>query len=155
MRYLLLAIAYFIVLNSGCNREKESTEINSVRTPISGKQRNEDAIFALRVEKADSYSVGKEASFFVVLSPKGEYHINQEYPTSIALNSSAELSFKKNKLLKPDATRFDEKLAKFELPFSAVKNGDFPLEVKASFAMCTAETCIPFDKTLALSLSIK
>jgi hypothetical protein len=156
IRYFLIAIAYWFIFLSGCDSGKETAESDLDKRPVpSNQQIGEQAIFGLSVETSKDYSALREASFAVVLTPKGQYHINQEYPTAFSVTSPPTVTLKKNKLLKPDATRFDEKLAKFDFPFSAAKSGAHSLELKASFAMCTAETCIPFDKTLTITLPVR
>jgi hypothetical protein len=157
MRYFLIVIAYLCICLPGCTKDDEKTvESSSPLNVAPGNGlNNEAAIFSLNAEKAEAYSVDKASSVFITLAPKGVYHINQEYPTSVTVSAPPGLAVTKSKFAKADAARFDEKLAKFDLPFSSNKSGTYQVDVKASFAMCTAETCIPFDKTLAVTLSVK
>jgi hypothetical protein len=117
--------------------------------------RVDDPSFELAAAKVGSYSVGQLGSFALSLTPRGEYHVNQDYPISIALQGDDGLSFPKSQLAKADAAKFGEKLARFDVPFTAAKAGDHRVEAKVRFAVCTKENCVPDERTLALMLPVK
>jgi hypothetical protein len=153
MRYFLIVIAYFFVFLCACSGQKESPP-SAAKQKLSS-QLDERAIFSIKIDNPDAYSVGQKGSFAFVLAPAGAYHINQEYPTSVTVSAPKEILLTKEKLLKSDAATFGEKSARFEIAFSSSTPGNFPVQLKALFAMCTEESCIPFDKTFAVVLSIK
>ncbi len=115
----------------------------------------DDPSFELAAVPAGPYAVGKLGSFAVSLKPRGVYHVNQEYPVSISLKGDDGLSFPKAELAKSDATKFDLKLARFEVPFTPAKAGDHKVEAHVRFAVCTDENCVPDERTLALVLAVK
>ena len=75
---------------------------------------------------------------------------------SIALDLKAPAGVKLDKpsLAKPDAAEFGEHKARFDVPFSAEK-GAHQLSANVDFAVCTPETCVPDQRTVAVSLSVK
>ena len=166
LNYQLFAKALFFILWLGCNRPQEAGETplparpsgeppSSVKPQIAARGPDvAQDIYDLRPVGVDSYRAGKLGKFSVILTPRGAYHINQEYPTSITLKTPVGLSLSKSRFLKSDALEFNEKIAKFEVTFTPEKAGVYATEVKASFAMCTSKTCIPLDKTLAVTLSV-
>jgi 2-oxoglutarate dehydrogenase E2 component (dihydrolipoamide succinyltransferase) len=117
--------------------------------------RIDDPGFELAAQPAGPYAAGKLGTFAVSLTPRGVYHVNQEYPVSISLQGDTGLSFPKSQLAKGDAATFGEKLARFEVPFTAASAGDHEVRAKVKFAVCTPENCVPDERTLALVLAVK
>ncbi|MGD8860180.1 MAG: protein-disulfide reductase DsbD family protein [Myxococcales bacterium] len=115
----------------------------------------EDPSFALTLSPVGEYEAGKLGSLAVSLEPRGEYHINQDYPMSIELTGPEGVSFPKPKLDKPDAAQFDDKVARFDVPFTAAAAGEHQIQAKVKFAVCTPETCVPDERTLALAVAVK
>jgi hypothetical protein len=118
-------------------------------------ERVDDPTFEVAAKPAGPYATGKLSSFAVSLKPRGEYHINQDYPMSIAVAASPELEFPKPKLGKPEAAEFGEQLARFDVPFTAKAAGAHKVEAKVRFAVCTPENCVPDERTLAVVLPVE
>jgi len=109
--------------------------------------------FRLALESDPSYGEGKDGKFRVVLTAMGGYHVNQDYPIRVDLSGSEALKLKKSSLGKPDAAAFGEESARFDVTFSAQK-GTHPVSAVVDFAVCTKETCVPDQRTLALNLNV-
>ena len=118
-------------------------------------ERVDDPTFELAAKPAGPYAPGKLASFAVSLKPRGEYHINQDFPMSVTLEPSAGLEFPKPRLGKPEAAEFGEKLARFDVPFTPKAAGAHKVEAKVKFAVCTPENCVPDERTLAVVLPVE
>jgi hypothetical protein len=110
--------------------------------------------YSLSLRPAGPYAANQLGNFVVALEPKGHWHINQEYPTTIKVKGPAGLELPKAELGKPDAAQFGDTLAKFDVPFTPKAAGPATVECEVSFAMCTAETCVPDTRTLALALPV-
>ena len=119
------------------------------------KERVDDPSFELALTPSGSYSVGKVASFALSLTPRGEYHINQEYPIGFSLHGSDGLNLPKTEFKKADAATFNLKQARFEVPVTPQKAGPQRVEANVKFAVCTAENCVPDERTLALVLPVQ
>jgi hypothetical protein len=115
----------------------------------------EDAAFTLQLAEAGPYKAGELARFVVKLEPHGVFHVNQEYPIEIALKGDADTNFPKASLTRADASQFDEKSARFDVPFTAQAAGDHKLLANIKFAVCTAENCVPDERDLALVVAVK
>jgi hypothetical protein len=117
--------------------------------------RIDDPSFELALTPTPPYTVGKLASFSLSLKARGEFHVNQDYPIDISLKGSDGIALPKAQLKKPDAAAFEEKLARFDVPFTASKAGQQRVEADVKFAVCTKENCVPDERTLALVLPVE
>jgi hypothetical protein len=115
----------------------------------------DEAGFSLRLADAGPYKAGELARVVLHLEPRGPFHINQEYPIEIALTGDPATSFPKANLARPDAAQFDEKKARFDMPFTAQAAGDHKLMANVKFAVCTAENCVPDERNLSLAVAVK
>jgi len=117
--------------------------------------RVEDASFELALKPTGPYAPGKVQSFSVSLKPRGEYHVNKDYPFSVSLTAPAGVSFPKAELGKADATKFDDNAIELDVPFTAAAAGTHKVSALVKFAVCTPETCVPDERTLALNLAVE
>lgn len=109
--------------------------------------------FRLALEADPGYGEGKDAKFHVVLKAMGGYHVNPDYPIRIDLKAPEALKLSKTSFGKPDAAEFGEESARFDVSFTAAK-GTHAVEAAVDFAVCTKETCVPDQRTLALNLEV-
>lgn len=114
----------------------------------------EEPSFAMRLAPAGPYKAGELGRFVLQIEPRGEYHINMEYPVEIAVTSDTGATFPKANLAKPDAAEFGEKKARFEVPFTAAAAGDQKVQCNVKFAVCTPETCVPDERNLTLAVAV-
>jgi hypothetical protein len=115
----------------------------------------EEAGFSLRLAEAGPYKAGELSRVVVHLEPRGIFHINQEYPVEISFSSDAATTFPKPNIAKSDAAQFDEKKARFDVPFTPNAAGDHKVLANVKFAVCTAENCVPDERDLALAVAVK
>jgi len=117
--------------------------------------RVDDPSFELVAVPGGPYAVGQLGSFAVSLKPRGEYHINQDYPIAISLHPQAGVNLPRSEFKKADAAVFGEQLARFDVPLTPQQKGAQRLEADVRFAVCTPETCVPDERTLALVLTVE
>ena len=115
----------------------------------------DEASFSLRMAEAGPYTVGELARFVVRLEPRGEFHINQEYPIEISVSGDVDTSFPKATLARSDAAEFGEKKARFDVPFTAKVGGNHKISANVKFAVCTDENCVPDERNLTLAVAVK
>jgi len=125
------------------------------KAPAPATDRVDDPSFELAAVPGGPYAVGQLGSFAVSLKPRGEYHINQDYPIAISLRPPAGMNLPRSEFKKADAAVFGEKLARFDVPLTPQEKGAQRLEANVRFAVCTPETCIPDERTLALVLTVE
>jgi hypothetical protein len=114
----------------------------------------EDTSFRLAFEKPGALTAGTPGKVQVVLEPKGGYHVNQDYPIRVDLKAKEGVKLDKASLAKPDASTFSEQSARFDVGFTADK-GTHDVEATVDFAVCTSETCVPDQRTIAIALDVQ
>ena len=114
----------------------------------------EDTSFRLAFEKPGAYTAGTPGKVQVVLESKGGYHVNQDYPIRVDLKAKEGVKLDKASLAKPDAAAFSEQSARFDVGFTADK-GTHDVEATVDFAVCTAETCVPDQRTISIALDVQ
>jgi len=114
----------------------------------------EESSFSLKLVGAGPYKSGELSRFVVSLEPRGIFHVNQEYPIEISVTSDADTNFPKATLTRPDAAEFDEKKARFDVPFTPKAAGDHKILANVKFAVCTDENCVPDERDLALAVAV-
>ena len=114
----------------------------------------EDPTYELRATASGPYASGEEAQFQIELTPRGEYHVNQDFPMEIALRGPEGVTLPGAALGNGDAAEFNEERARFEVPFTAASAGEHTVTAEVDFAVCTPEACFPERRTLALALPV-
>jgi hypothetical protein len=114
----------------------------------------EEATFKLALSGEPSYTAGQPGTLKLVLDARGGYHVNQEYPIRIDLKAPAAVKLAKASLARPDAKAFTDVQAAFETGFTA-EAGTHEIIADVDFAVCTPETCVPDQRTLALRIDVK
>jgi len=114
----------------------------------------DDTTFRLALVGAPEYAADKEGAVELTLEARGGYHVNQDYPIRVDLKAEPGVKLAKASLGKPDAAKFTEHEARFQLPFSA-SAGAHDLTATVDFAVCTKETCVPDQRTVALAVQVR
>ena len=115
----------------------------------------DDPTFELRATAAGPYAPGQEGRFEIRLTPKGRYHVNQEFPMGITLTGPSGVSLPPGELGREAAAQFGEQIARFDVPFTASAAGQHQVQARVSFAVCTPESCMPDERTLAFVLPVQ
>lgn len=110
--------------------------------------------FELRGDAPGPYTAGTEGHFTIRLTPRGNYHVNQDYPLSITLTAPSGVTLPHATLAATDAETMSEPLAVFDVPFTASAAGTQHLTALVDFAVCTPEACMPDTRTVAIDLAV-
>jgi len=156
--------AMWMVSACGSNAERGTAEASAapVAAPAAAVDTAKPAVvgnsveetgYSLRLVEAGPYKAGELGRVVLKLTPRGEFHINQDYPFQINLTGDAATQFPKADLARTDAAEFAENSARFEVPFTLSTAGDHKLSASVKFAVCTAENCIPDERELALLIN--
>ncbi len=113
-----------------------------------------DTSFQLTLESQPTYTSGEAGTVKLLISPRGGYHVNLDYPVRIDFSGPEAIKLVKANLGKPDAAEFSEERARFEVGFTA-EAGSHELLADVDFAVCTKETCLPEQRTLAVVLNVQ
>ena len=122
--------------------------------PAGGGAVVNDEAFELRASAPGPYAAGTLANFGITLTPRGIYHVNEEFPITVEITAPAGVAFPKTTLERADAAEFGEQRARFDVPFTPSAAGQHTVQAKVSFAVCTPENCIPDERTLAVVLPV-
>ena len=114
----------------------------------------EDPTYELRATAAGPYTAGSEANFQIQLTPRGDYHVNQDFPMEIALSGPDGVTLPASALVNGDAAEFTEETARFDVPFTAAAAGEHTVTAEVDFAVCTPQACFPEHRTLALAVAV-
>ena len=114
-----------------------------------------DVSFELRATASGPYASGEQGTFEVRLAPRGEYHVNEDYPMTVTVSGPEGLTLPSAPLGTDDAAEHGEALARFEVPFTAAGAGEHTVRCEVDFAVCTPEACVPDHRTLALALPVQ
>ncbi len=125
----------------------------AVVAPVPGAAAIQETTFRLALEGAPEYAADKQGQFRVVLTALGGYHVNPDYPIRVDVEGPPALQLAKRSLGKPDAAEFGEHAARFDVGFSA-RQGLHEVKARVDFAVCTKETCVPDQRTVALKLNV-
>ncbi|MEM9194543.1 MAG: hypothetical protein AAGF12_35525 [Myxococcota bacterium] len=115
----------------------------------------DDPAFELRATAEGPFSSGELSQFAISLTPRGEWHVNEEFPISVELTVPEGIDVPKAELGQSDAAEFGEEAARFDVPFTPSATGEHEVSAKVSFAVCTPSNCIPDERTLALVLPVQ
>lgn len=119
-------------------------------------ERVEDPTFELELNHGgDGYKASELGHFVLTLTPRGEYHVNKEFPMQIGVRGPSELTFPKTELTREDAAEYRDRRARFDVPFTPTAAGEHRVVVDVDFAVCTDETCVPDRRKLALVLAVE
>jgi hypothetical protein len=113
----------------------------------------EENHFRIAFDGAGTYTSGQPGGLKVVIEPRGGYHLNKDYPLRVDLKAPAAVKLAKPSLGKADGT-FSEQNAALDVGFTADK-GSHDLQAMVDFAVCTAETCVPEQRTIAIALNVQ
>jgi len=150
-----------VVLTAACTREEATPAAETKQAaPLPTKAAEppkpsiEDTTFRLALAAPGELAADKPGAAELTLEARGGYHVNQDYPIKVDVKAPPGVKLEKASLGRPDATQFSEESAKFALPFSAPV-GSYDLTATVDFAVCTKETCVPDQRTVALALQVR
>ena len=101
--------------------------------------------------KANSKAVAK-----IKVEPKGDYHVNTEFPAKLTIEAPAGVTLDKAKQSKADAVKLDEKGLQFHVAFTSADKGAKEFKGELKFAVCKGESaCLPQSKKISFTVDVK
>lgn len=88
------------------------------------------------------FKVGGEGRVDVRLAGRNGYHVNQEYPIELALQPAEGLKLAKTKLVRADASAFEEAQAVFPVALTPESAGRKALHGTLNFSVCNPQNCL-------------
>ncbi|MBI2390821.1 MAG: hypothetical protein HYV09_14620 [Deltaproteobacteria bacterium] len=158
----LIAAAVLLVIAVGCQRA--STDAAPAPAPAASGSSSaaapsfETATYKLEIEPIGAYKKGEAATFRVVLRTKGEFHVNEEYPTKFKASDTPAVRFAAAQLGRADhpeafkavpcASGKDNCTLELTVGFTPQESGKVRLGGEMSIGVCNKDNCIFDKKTL-------
>ncbi len=90
-----------------------------------------------------SAAAGKPSVAKVRVEPRGEFHMNLDYPAALNVSAPADVDVAAHSQRSHDAERFDDDALEFAVPFTAHTRGPKRFGGTVEFAVCGAQACAP------------
>jgi hypothetical protein len=113
-----------------------------------------DASYVLKIE-APKATKGQPAVAHIKITPGAGFHMNKEYPTSLALTPPAGVTVAKAKLTAKDAAKWEEQGGEFAVNYTATAAGKQQVTGELKFAVCSATTCDPKKSAISFEIDVK
>lgn len=162
MRSTWLALVLLIGCGGliGCGEEAPATEPQpeAEAAPVVEAEpgpRVEDPTYELVATASGPYTAGQPGTFEIRLLPRGDHHVNVDFPFEVALAGPEPVRFPETSLDSEDAAELTEQRARFSVPFTPEAAGEHRVTATVDFAVCTPSTCLPEQRTLALVLPVQ
>jgi hypothetical protein len=123
----------------------------TVSLPDEKGSETKGASFSAYMSGAGSYKAGQGGTVTAVVTPLGEYKVNQEYPFKFTLNAApAGVSYSETVVRNVSRT---EKRAAISIPFTPSSAGNHTISGVYSLSVCTASNCL--IEKVPLSVTVK
>jgi hypothetical protein len=113
-----------------------------------------DASYVLKIDSPPAKK-GQKAVAKIKITPGSGYHVNKEFPTTVALNAPAGITLEKSKLTAKDATKLEEQAAEFDIAYTAAQPGKKTVTGEIKFAVCSPTSCDPKKSPLSFDVDVK
>jgi hypothetical protein len=120
---------------------------------VEGAPPGQDERYALQIETPEA-KAGQESKVTVKVVPKEPWHMNLDFPTSLAVTASDGVALSKDKLKKADA-ELSEASCQFDVAFTPAKAGDAKFTGEFKFAVCQDEACAPVTENVEFQVAVK
>ena len=134
---------------------KEPAQVAAGGTKIIEGSDPTEARYDLRVEPPGELVAGAEGTVKVTVVPKAPWHMNLDFPTSLALRAPEGVQLAKAEMKKADAIKLDDTSAEFAVKFTPATAGEQQFTGTFKFAVCQDEACSPVTEEVAFKVAVK
>ena len=173
--HVSVLFALTIALGAGCGGEKEtaapapadSAEVAvapaaaapsapaAEKTKVIEGADPTDERFTVKIDPPADAAVGAEAKVKITIVPKDPWHMNLDFPTSLAVRPPDGVTLAKAEQKKEDVLRLDESGCEYEVGFTPSAAGEKSFTGKLKFAVCQDEACAPVTKDVEFRVAVK
>ena len=162
-RPLVIALVFALVAPSlyACDQtpkpppsapERASEVAQAPQGVIDAPPRVKAATYELTLAPLEGADLAEQA-FEISLAGVGDWHVNTDYPISVAVAADEGLEVDKANLDREDAAELSDDVARFVfVARSTGAPGERRVNAQVKFAMCTPSSCTFHDETLGRSL---
>jgi len=156
-RYALAMLVTLVI--GACSKSEAAAE------PAGGPARpmlaalgatHETENYKVTIEAPGPYKKGVEGKVNVVLTTKGDYHINKQYPYKFTCQDppAEGVSYPKPVVRREDGT-FEERKAVLAVPFVANRAGEVKVGGVFSLSVCTDANCLMDKAPIEITVKIE
>jgi hypothetical protein len=150
----LAALVVLAVLLTMCGEEAPATiepvgegtlveeDPVEVEVPEAPQATWSDDTYELTATATGPYVVGVPSTFEVRLTPRGEYHVNRNYPWSVTVTPPAAVLVPTATFDSATAAEMTDTIARFVVPFTPTAAGTHSVTAAVDFGICREEACI-------------
>jgi len=112
--------------------------------------------YDVKIEKPTAKASAKAVAK-VQVTPKGEYHMNKEYPTKLTLKPVEGVKFESEKLTakdNKDAVKVEDGATTVQISFTSDTAGKKTITGELKGAVCKAEECVPFTEKISFDVDV-
>lgn len=110
--------------------------------------------FVVSLSTAEVAVAGNPIDVTVVLTPRGDYKVNDEYPISLQVQEPADVEVPRTPLRRAGATTVRHDRAVFIVQVTPKAAGDKALAFGLKFALCTSVACEPRKESIDVTLRV-
>jgi len=137
---------------------EKTTDIKKEKTKEKVKKLDsklvKDEFYEVTFNFKEEITTKDELIFAIKAVPKKDRHINDGFPTSLAIESTC-FKFNKKKYKNNDAKKLDEKSLEFELKTKCETKGKQELKGNLRFGYCTDAMCYTYDSPFKFNINVK
>jgi len=110
--------------------------------------------YSLKIDTPEA-KAGTESKVKIRVVPKGRWHMNLDFPTSLKMEAPKDVKLAKADQKKKDAIKLDLGQVEYDVAFTAAQAGEKDFTGKFKFAICIEEACAPVTEKLAFKVTVK
>lgn len=143
-------------LTTGCVQAEPRHQSASARAAHADHGDAADAApgYTVDVEVPPRASRGQEALARVKIKPQSPWHMNREYPATLELKASKNITLVSPVQRKDDAERYDDDALVFSVLFTPETKGTHRIEGEVDFAVCGDASCGPVTAPVELTFEV-
>jgi len=170
-RIVVFVVLGGLALVAGCQRSGSNEGTNAAPSSPAASPSAAPAAaafdhpsYSVGLEPVGSYKKGEASSFKIVVRTKGEFHINEEYPTKFSATASPGVQYAMPKLaraaqpdafaLKPCASGKDNCTLELTVKFTPEQTGTVQIGGELSVGVCNKDNCLFEKKTLSMPVPV-
>lgn len=140
----------------GCSRSEAAPQPEPAHAAAASSSAvHETENYKLTIEPAGPYEKGKAGQVTIVLTTKGDYHINDQYPYKFVVQDppAEGVSYVKKTIPRADGT-FEKTRAQLPVRFTAERAGSLKVGGVLSLIVCTASNCLLDKRPLEAEITV-
>ncbi len=113
-----------------------------------------EATFSVWMAGSGRYKAGEPGTVQVVLTPKGEWHCNENYPYKLKLGAPPAGVSYPQAVVRKEAMSVTPGRASMAVPFVPTAAGDAKIGGTFSFSVCSAKSCQIESREVAITVKV-